>query len=51
LLYAIVEDVEILATKPRDEMAGGIRYCDTDAYAIDGDADGWAGFLRLADGK
>ena len=47
---AIVEDMEILTTKPRDEMAGGVGYGDADIHAIDGYANGWR-LLSLADGN
>ena len=48
LLQAIVEDVEILTTKPGNEMARGIGDGDADVDAADGDADGGSGFLRLS---
>jgi len=51
LLDTVVEDVEIFAAEAGDEMTGRVGDGGADVYAIDGDADGRSGFLRLSTGQ
>jgi len=47
LLDLVVEDMEVFAAEAGDEMTGGVGDGDADVDAIDGDADGRGGLLRL----
>ena len=50
LLDAVVEELEVFPAEALDEMARAVGYGDADVHAVNSDADGRRGFLRLSGG-